>query len=214
MYKRSEHFSSKTKTHTELCLPPWDLTVMRFFAVQVRTWLARGFGADGNRIPRAPGSECPGQITGRSMQQILHQQLRTPWSLSRHLLATSAETFRALTSNKRSAIGGSLYLSYEKKPKKTYVKWALYMWFTHSASASSEAGMDCLHKMLRTAHQVFSGCLPPLQLRLPNPLILIPLNSESVAERTELRFQCDKWRKINLDFPKIEQVVQKISSRK
>lgn len=117
MYKRSLNFSSETKTDTGLCLPPWDLAAMCFFAVQVCTWPARGFCADGNQIPRASGTEGLGQITGRSVQQILHQQLRTPWSLGRHLLATSAETRRALTNNKRSALGGSLYLNYEKKEK-------------------------------------------------------------------------------------------------
>lgn len=35
-----------------------------------------------------------------------------------------------------------------------------------------------------------------------------------MAERTEWRFQCDKWKKINFDFPKIEPAAQKITSHK
>lgn len=53
------------------------------------------------------------------------------------------------------------------------------MWFTHLASASSEAEIDCLHKMLRTA----SG-------------------KSSHAAGHELRFSCDKRKKINFDVPK------------
>lgn len=76
------------------------------------------------------------------------QQLRACLGSLQAPRGPSAQVSRALSNNKRSAIWDSLYLNYLEKKKKTYVKWALYMLFTHLASAPSEAEIDCLHCLL------------------------------------------------------------------
>jgi hypothetical protein len=57
------------------------------------------------------------------------------------------------------------------------------MLFTHLASATFEAEIDCLHKMLTTASTVSSCCLLPSKLQHPNPLILTLLNSLRVEQK-------------------------------
>lgn len=133
-------FPSQASAKPGLCLAPGNMQTHapRCFAPSLTALIFRTVSRARNQIPAASAWERPSSLKRSRAAANTEPQLLEPWRLCGRPWAPSASgslVLRALANNKRSAIGGSLYLDYSKrkKKKKTYVKWALYMLFTHLA---------------------------------------------------------------------------------
>lgn len=128
-------FPSQASAKPGLCLAPGNMQrhAPGCFASSLTALIFCTVSRARNQIPAASAWEWNKQLE-EEQGSCKHWE---PWRLCGRPWAPSASgslVLRALANNKRSAIGGSLYLDYSKrKKKKTYVKWALYMLFTHLA---------------------------------------------------------------------------------
>ena len=138
---------------SELCLAPWEPAVMCSFAVKIQTWPPPSL--QGLHMVSRAGNQTPGTSGGKWNKQVEGDGSCKYYTAAKSMLGVSAAApwppllkCLGLWVIIKGQPPETLFISTIWKKKKTYVKWALYMLFTHLAGAPSEAEIDCLHCLL------------------------------------------------------------------